>query len=493
MKKRKILNSLILVFLCLFTFCLNVKGANDSALNKMKGNITINNGEKVCVFQYMGFNKEIAEYDLMGETVGIGTGKHDFKYIVVKIKKTTDNTKYNYDDLTFSGQTIDAKVFLETNNMNTDNCSQIYPYMEKNSANSFTIVLSKSQNQDYYWKYSSEKTNELTQSVQSTDNKFTGCSVPSSSGQVYLGTFINNSEYPIYNYFSTNAGEYICPATTKQSGSDIIFDRISIGDISKFNCNDWQITNNPNFSAGSSIATDKGCRYYLVRADENLSRVGGQTLEEEGTLIITYKEYNSSNAATIRIIKNADGTTYKAVYSSGSVVEGISSELIKANVEGKDTYPKYLIYSNNTYTFQDEKIDSAEKIYINANYLNNSGIGLGEEEIYQTCQELFGQNFLTFLNDYVFKIIWIGVPILLILLTSFDFAKVVFVDDKEGIQNAFRRFWKRAIASVLIFLTPYIIILIANVIGAGDTVQDCAKEIRNMSQVSSIVKSNLTK
>ena len=88
--------------------------------------------------------------------------------------------------------------------------------------------------------------------------------------------------------------------------------------------------------------------------------------------------------------------------------------------------------------------------------------GIGDDITLETCEQLFGiddsSNIWTWLKNYIFMPIWIGIPILLIALTTIDFAKVVFVDDKEGIQNAFKRFGKRAVAAVLIFLTPTILI-----------------------------------
>ena len=88
---------------------------------------------------------------------------------------------------------------------------------------------------------------------------------------------------------------------------------------------------------------------------------------------------------------------------------------------------------------------------------------------------------MTFLKENVFKIIYIAVPIILLVLTTIDFSKVVFNDDKDGIKNAWKRFGKRAIAAVLIYLTPTILIFIADVIGAND-VNSCIKAIQNMDK-----------
>ena len=69
---------------------------------------------------------------------------------------------------------------------------------------------------------------------------------------------------------------------------------------------------------------------------------------------------------------------------------------------------------------------------------------------------------------------------ILILLTSFDFAKVVFANDKEEIQKAGKRFGKRVIVAILIFLVPTIIIFISNIMGA-DQIDTCVKYFNDVS------------
>ena len=211
-------------------------------------------------------------------------------------------------------------------------------------------------------------------------------------------------------------------------------------------------------------------------------------------LVTIYKQYNNPKAPKVQILKNGEDG-FRIVSDNKSIENTNISDL--SNKFNNGDYPRYLIKLNGStnYIFLDSLKDEngknlqVEEIYINVNYLGTSGTGLSDEMAIKTCKELFGNDFLEFLNDYVFKIIWIGVPILLILLTTFDFAKVVFVDDKEGIQNAFNRLWKRAIAAILVFLTPYIIILIANIIDPTQTtIQSCAKKIREMGSTSYIVK-----
>ena len=69
-------------------------------------------------------------------------------------------------------------------------------------------------------------------------------------------------------------------------------------------------------------------------------------------------------------------------------------------------------------------------------------------------------------------------------LTSFDFAKVVFINDKEGIQKAGKRFGKRVIVAVLIFLVPTILIFISNLIGV-ESIDDCVKQLEQIVEEES--------
>ena len=77
-------------------------------------------------------------------------------------------------------------------------------------------------------------------------------------------------------------------------------------------------------------------------------------------------------------------------------------------------------------------------------------------------------NFICNMNQYVYKPIKWGTPILLLVLTSFDFAKVVFSGDSKGMDKAKSNFLKRSIAALIIFFAPEIIELIAGFIERPD-------------------------
>ena len=56
---------------------------------------------------------------------------------------------------------------------------------------------------------------------------------------------------------------------------------------------------------------------------------------------------------------------------------------------------------------------------------------------------------------------------------------MVFIDDKEGIKTAGKKFGKRVIVAVLIYLIPTILIFISNLIGA-DNIDECVKQLNQI-------------
>ena len=216
----------------------------------------------------------------------------------------------------------------------------------------------------------------------------------------------------------------------------------------------------------------------------------GEDNQDPASTVTTYNEYPSGASVSIdKTGGNYSATLKDTRITSSSVLTPISiTNLTNSDIQSKcasGNYPKYLVKNkgSETYTLSDEKPTEYDKLFINVKA--SFGIeGLGKEETYKTCEELLGNELLKWLDENVFMIIRIGVPIILILLTSFDFAKVVFNDDKEGMQNAFRRFGKRAIAAVLIFLTPTIILLISNLVGAKE-INSCVETINGWTESDS--------
>ena len=81
----------------------------------------------------------------------------------------------------------------------------------------------------------------------------------------------------------------------------------------------------------------------------------------------------------------------------------------------------------------------------------------------QDCNGIFGTKLLEEIKS-VFRTIQIVAPIIFLLMTSLDFAKVVFADNKDGLNKAKNNFLKRAVAVLIIFFAPFIINLILELV-----------------------------
>ena len=203
---------------------------------------------------------------------------------------------------------------------------------------------------------------------------------------------------------------------------------------------------------------------------------GEANYADENAATAIYLAYNSPKATKILIMP--DGGSYKAVKDGITINLSISSTDFS-----NGNYPRYIVETSDGYKFSDTRVNDAKTLYMESGQINKVVLG-GEEEVIKTCEDLFGTSFLTFLKENVFKIIYIAVPILLIVLTTIDFAKVVFVDDKEGIKKAGKRFGQRVIVAILVYLAPTILIFISNLLGTSE-VDDCIKYFNQVNQLYS--------
>ena len=103
-----------------------------------------------------------------------------------------------------------------------------------------------------------------------------------------------------------------------------------------------------------------------------------------------------------------------------------------------------------------------------------------------TCRSIFGKaddpnSIFGFMRKYIFiPIRWLT-PIILIVLTSLDFAKAIFVDEKEGMGKAKSNFGKRAVVALIIFLAPTIVSILLTLVD-GANISNClnASDIGNL-------------
>ena len=86
--------------------------------------------------------------------------------------------------------------------------------------------------------------------------------------------------------------------------------------------------------------------------------------------------------------------------------------------------------------------------------------------VYADCGAV--ATFVAEMNNNVYMPIKWGTPLLLLVLTSFDFAKVVFSGDSKGMDKAKNNFLKRSVAALIIFFAPEIIEALAALISRED-------------------------
>lgn len=121
------------------------------------------------------------------------------------------------------------------------------------------------------------------------------------------------------------------------------------------------------------------------------------------------------------------------------------------------------------------------------NYTPNYSLGIfGGVTGNATCPAIFGSaddpdSIFGFMSKYIFNPIRWLTPIILIVLTSLDFAKAIFMDEKDGMGKAKGNFMKRAVAALIIFLAPTIVSILLTLID-GANVSECMKnaEIGNL-------------
>lgn len=150
--------------------------------------------------------------------------------------------------------------------------------------------------------------------------------------------------------------------------------------------------------------------------------------------------------------------------------------------EDDNTYPLYIIYDNNQYKFSDTKKPNVQATYILESKMFITNSKNATTSLVNTCQGLLGVQFINLLKNNVLKIVYIAIPLILVVFSTFDFSKLVFSDDKEGIPGAFKKFGKRIIAAVLIFLIPNILIFLTTVLGSNE-VKSCVQTFQTTENI----------
>lgn len=186
------------------------------------------------------------------------------------------------------------------------------------------------------------------------------------------------------------------------------------------------------------------------------------------------------NTESIKIYKETNEV--KLINKSGQETSiditnfsGYQDELIS-----EDDYPLYIIKNNGEYSFSKTKT-SGTNIFMLSSKMMVIDFSDGATSL-SNCETMLGIKFINLLKNNIFKVIYILIPIILIVLSSYDFAVLVFSDTKEGIPGAIKKFSKRVIAAVLIFFIPTILIFLTGILGT-DEIRSCIQTFKTVENI----------
>lgn len=456
-----------ILLICFFSLTLNVNAFSKEELEDYfsKKEIKINSNDNICVYRTNQV-EEISQY----------------AYVIVLFEKNNEDSDngYKLNGTHLLGGANDGSnvtiQYYKNENIKSNNCSDYMLYLNYyitfSSSNYSYIVYFKDNTEydldpDFIYEYHQGMTNILKEkiTINEEDEDKEKCKFSVSAGllgnkYVYINQFYDNDNGI---YYTTDDGEILCPAEGIDDGYN--FRRFSTTEFNEktFVCDNWKLIEVNSFNdSGSGV-----CNYWLV--DEKTKDIYASIdVEKAGDYITKYIAYQHSNAPYIKVLNSNSDIIYTFVNKQNNVtitVSGLTNNVKNTFLQkDKENYPKYIVYnnSNKTYRFSDIQGDSSETSYINIAHIS-SIVGLGTTKTFETCEDLLGTTFLDFLENNVVKLIYIAIPIILLVLTTIDFAKVVFIDDKEGIQTAGKKFGKRAIAAILIYLVPAILTFITRI------------------------------
>ena len=250
-----------------------------------------------------------------------------------------------------------------------------------------------------------------------------------------------------------------------------------------------QINCKYSFTSGSD--TYEFSIYYDKESPTTDENSGSNTSSSTDGGFATYLAYNNPDAP--RIIVRRENGSYIFILDKKNFWTDKTNEITVQNKNdyvssfassSSDNYPtwinEYASGNSSTYQLSNAKDENAKTNYILKEHIL-SIYNQGDSEINTTCESLFGSDFLKFLNNNVFTVVRIAIPLILILFTSFDFAKVIFVDDKDGMKKAWKNCYRRIIAALLIYLIPAILIFVIRIVGAGE-VDKCVDYFNNIGE-----------
>lgn len=196
---------------------------------------------------------------------------------------------------------------------------------------------------------------------------------------------------------------------------------------------------------------------------------------------VTYYGLNNSDSITITLSDD----NYRIYSKESSRIDikefNLYESLFKdGNVE---EYPLYILKIDDEYIFSDFNKEKANTYILSTELLNV--VTSKNATSISTCEAMFGYNFINLLKNNVFKILYIAIPLILIVYSTYDFAILTLSNGKDGLQGAYKKLIRRVFAAFLIFLVPNILIFLVNVLGSSE-IETCINTFKNTQNIGEV-------
>ncbi len=227
---------------------------------------------------------------------------------------------------------------------------------------------------------------------------------------------------------------------------------VNTAEVYNYDWSNWKEMQ-ANASENCASKTSKGdfVECYIDDA-KNRSVNAYQAMTNEGTYFekATKAGCTKEDLAIDNDIKKVWNDLFQKLYDNGIIAEEAKEKL------------------QNDLDEQMKKIEEAKDALFKATGLNELKATKSEKKETISCNELFGsasdEDSLMSFIVWIFNILRFLVPVILIILGSIDFGKVVLSNDKEAMSKALSTFVIRVIIAIAIFLLPTLISLILRIL-----------------------------
>lgn len=310
-----------------------------------------------------------------------------------------------------------------------------------------------------------------------------------SKGPVSFSNVFSNSGENVYSEKDLNSDSFVCPKygyldmSELNPNNELCFDNNGKYCEAKSNLGtafgkkakkfigkkkDYDVLDQVSAYSDKWIIGDMPCSEFGEINKDNVGTIIREKMEKDfqtnfmkgksiPKFILNSNEYRSNIEKSVEKKIKTCSAEIDEMQKKGEIDDG-TAEKWKNNIQNLD--PKDV---------QDAVDDARDKMGDDSNF------DLSDYNQPQDCKGIFGdptedEESLAYLIQTILNYIKVIGPILVVLLSSFDFVKVIWTSDDENMKKAQQKLAKRLVAAVLLFLLPLLIEIMFNLI--NDSIVD---------------------